>query len=94
VDETPQAADPAACQPKYPPVMQSAGIPGKVVMQFVVNTDGHVDPSTFKVVSTTHKAFEDPAREAMLKCSFKPGKSRGQAVRVLVQQALSFKLSS
>jgi protein TonB len=94
VDETPQAADPAACQPKYPPVMQSAGIPGKVVMQFVVNTDGHVDPSTFKVVSTTHKAFEDPAREAMLMCSFKPGKSRGQAVRVLVQQALSFKLSS
>jgi protein TonB len=94
VDETPQAADPAACQPKYPPVMASAGIPGKVVMQFVVNTDGRVDQGTFKVVSSTHKAFEDPAKDAMFRCAFKPGKSRGQPVRVLVQQALSFKLQS
>jgi protein TonB len=94
VDETPQAADPGGlCSPKYPPVMQSAGIPGKVVMQFVVNTDGKVDQGSFKVMSSTHKAFEEPAREAMFKCPFKPGKSRGQPVRVLVQQALSFKLN-
>jgi len=95
VDETPQANNESgACTHKYPPVMQSAGIPGKVVMQFVVNTDGKVDPGTFKVVSSTHKSFEDPAKEAMLRCPFRPGKSRGQAVRVLVQQALSFKVGS
>jgi protein TonB len=94
VDETPQVENAAACQPKYPPVMQSAGIPGKVVMQFVVNVDGRVDQGTFKVVNSTHKAFEDPAREAMYKCAFKPGKSRGQPVRVLVQQSLAFKLGS
>jgi protein TonB len=93
VDETPMANNESgACTPKFPPVMQSAGIPGKVVMQFVVNTDGKVDPGTFKVVSSTHKAFEDPAKEAMLRCPFKPGKSRGQPVRVLVQQSLAFKL--
>jgi protein TonB len=92
VDETPQAADPAACNAKFPPVMQSAGIPGKVVMQFVVNTDGHVDPGSLKVMSSTHKAFEDPAKEAVLKCPFKPGRSHGQPVRVLVQQAVSFKI--
>jgi protein TonB len=94
VDETPQASDPATCQPKYPPVMASAGIPGKVVMQFIVNTDGRVDQSTFKVVSSTHKAFEDPAREAMFRCAFKPGKSHGTPVRVLVQQGMSFKPQS
>lgn len=94
VDETPQVENAAACQPKYPPVMQSAGIPGKVVAQFVVNTDGRVDQSTFKVVNSTHKSFEDPAKEALFKCAFKPGKSHGQPVRVLVQQAMSFKLGS
>jgi len=95
VDETPQAINESgACTPKYPPVMQSAGIPGKVVMQFVVNTDGKVDASSFKIVSSTHKAFEGPAKDAMFKCPFKPGKSRGQPVRVLVQQSLSFKLGA
>ena len=92
VDETPQATDMAACSPEFPPVMKSAGIPGRVVMQFVVNTDGKADPGSLKVMNSTHKAFEDPARAAILKCPFKPGRSRGQPVRVLVQQAVSFKL--
>ena len=90
VDETPQPA--AACTPEFPPVMKSAGIPGRVVMQFVVNTDGKVDPGSLKVMNSTHKAFEDPAKNAILKCEFKPGRSRGQPVRVLVQQAVAFKL--
>lgn len=94
VEDRPEVADASKCQPAYPPVMQSAGIPGKVVMQFVVNTDGKVDPTQFKVISSTHKAFEGPAKEAMLGCTFKPGKSRGQPVRVMVQQSLSFKLGS
>jgi protein TonB len=96
VDETPQVENPAACQGKFPPVMQSAGIPGKVTMQFVVNTDGKVDPSTVKVISSTHKAFEEPAKQGITSsgCTFKVGKSRGQPVRVLVQQAVAFKVGT
>ncbi|MBK6424174.1 MAG: energy transducer TonB [Gemmatimonadetes bacterium] len=94
VDETPQAIDGSACIGKFPPVMMSAGIPGKVVLQFIVNTDGRVDVATLKVISSTHKAFEEPARQGITSagCNFKPGKSRGQPVRVLVQQAVSFKI--
>lgn len=94
VDETPQVNPGHTCQGKYPPVMQSAGIPGRVVLQFVVNVDGRADPGNIKVISTTHKAFEEPARSGILSpgCTFKPGKSRGQPVRVLVQQAVSFKV--
>lgn len=90
VDETPQVVDRAKCIPKYPAVMQAAGIPGKVTLQFIVNVDGRADPSSIKVTSSTHKAFEQPARDAIGVCEFKPGKSRGQPVRVLVQQGLSF----
>jgi TonB family protein len=75
--------------------MKSAGIAGKVSLQFVVNTDGRVDPGSVKVVSTTHKAFEDPARQVIVSpaCQYKAGTSRGKPVRVLVQQAVSFKLA-
>jgi protein TonB len=94
VDETPQVNAGHTCQGKYPQVMQSAGIPGRVVLQFVVNVDGHADPGNIKVISSTHKAFEEPAKSGILSagCTFKPGKSRGQPVRVLVQQAVSFKV--
>jgi protein TonB len=90
VEEPPSAATPIS--PRYPEVMKQAGITGKVVMQFVVNIDGHVEPSSFKIVSSTNKAFEEPAREAIFKALFKPGKSRGQPVRVLVQQTMAFNL--
>lgn len=94
VDETPSVQAGSNCLGKYPPVMQSAGIPGKVVLQFVVNTDGRVDAGSIKVMSSTHKAFEEPARQGITaqSCNFKAGKSRGQPVRVLVQQAVSFKV--
>jgi len=66
VDETPQVNAGHTCQGKYPPVMQSAGIPGRVVLQFVVNVDGHADPSNIKIISSTHKAFEEPAKAGLL----------------------------
>jgi len=99
VDEQPSLPNPTACvnalNAAYPPVMKSAGIAGKVSLQFVVNTDGRVDPGSVKVVSTTHKAFEDPARQVIVSpaCQYKAGTSRGKPVRVLVQQAVSFKLA-
>lgn len=77
--------------PRYPPAMESAGIPGRVEVQFVVDTLGHVEPNSFKVTRTTHQAFVEPARESILKMLYKPGKSRGKPVRVLVQTAVVFK---
>lgn len=93
-----QLDDPVAVisipQPRYPPVLQSAGIAGRVEMQYVVDTTGHAEPSSFKVLKTTHPAFVGPAKEAILKGVFKPAKFRGQPVRQLVQQAISFKVGS
>lgn len=77
--------------PRYPPAMESAGIPGRVEVLFVVDTLGHVEANSFKVTKTTHQAFVEPAREAIMKTLFKPGKSHGTAVRVQVQTAVVFK---
>jgi len=77
-------------RPKYPPVLQQAGIAGSVDVQYVVDTTGRAEPSSFKVLRSTNKAFEDPARDAIVAGTFKPARIRGQAVRQLVQQRISF----
>ena len=78
--------------PRYPPVLQSAGIAGRVELQYVVDTTGHAEPASFKVLKTTHPAFVEPAKEAIAKGVFKPAKFKGTPVRQLVQQAIAFKV--
>lgn len=78
--------------PRYPPVLQSAGIAGSVDVQYIVDTTGHAEPTSFKVMKSTHQAFEEPAREAIMKGVYKPAKFRGKLVRQLVQQRISFKI--
>jgi len=81
-------------QPRYPPVLQQAGITGRVELQFVVDTTGHAEPRSFKVLRSSNKAFEEPAREAIMKSVFRPARIRGQAVRQLVQQAMAFSITN
>jgi len=78
--------------PRYPPVLQSAGISGSVDLQYVVDTTGHAEPNSFKVMKSTHPAFSEPAQEAIRKGVFKPARLKGRPVRQLVQQRISFKV--
>ena len=92
-----QVDDPVVFQsgppPRYPPILKASGVEGRVVLTFVVGTDGRVEAGTIKVVSSTNKQFEEPAIEAVRKSIFKPAKMRGQAVRQLVQQPVSFTIT-
>ena len=76
--------------PRYPPVMQSAGIAGSVDLQFIVDTTGHVEPNSLKVLAKTHDAFVEPAKEAVMKGVYKPARYKGEPVRQQVQQRISF----
>jgi protein TonB len=80
-------------KPRYPPVLQQAGLAGRVEVQYVVDTLGHAEPASWKILKSTHKAFEEPARESVMKSLFKPARIKGQAVRQLVQQAIVFNMS-
>lgn len=79
-------------KPRFPPVLQSAGISGKVQVQYVVDTTGHAEPASWHILNSSNKAFEEPAREAIMKGVFKPARIKGQAVRQLVQQQISFNI--
>ncbi len=76
----------------YPATMQQAGIEGAVLLQFVVETDGHVKPETVETIQSTHEPFEAPAEAMIAQCLFRPGRVRGVPVRVLVQMPLEFTL--
>ena len=87
---------PGISQP-HPAIRQcwpAPGSPDAVEMQFIVDTTGHVEPPSFKVIKTTHPAFCEPAREAILKSVFKPAKFKGRPVAAgpaarLVQAAIA-----
>ncbi len=75
---------------RYPVLLRSAGISGFVLIEFVINTSGRVEPSSIRIVRSSHTAFEGPARDAIRESLFRPGRVRGMAVRVLVQQQIDF----
>jgi len=79
-------------KPRYPPVLQQAGVSGRVEVEYVVDTTGHAEPASWKVLRSSNSAFEAPAREAIMKAVFKPARVRGQAVRQLVRQAIAFNI--
>lgn len=65
---------------------------GWVRMQFVVGVDGTVETGTATVIETTDSIFVVPALRAIYASRFTPGRVRGQPVRVLVEQAVGFRL--
>jgi TonB family protein len=76
--------------PRYPPVLQSAGIGGSVDLQYIIDTTGHVEPGSLKVLAKTHDAFVEPAKEAIQKSVYKPARFKGEPVRQQVQQRVAF----
>lgn len=78
--------------PEYPPALRAAGQEGEVQAQFVVNTDGRVVASTFKVLKSTAPEFTEAVRVAVLEWRFSPARVGGRVVKQLVQRPFIFKL--
>jgi TonB family protein len=76
--------------PRYPAALQTAGIDGRVDLEFVIDTAGRVEPSSLRVLESTHPAFEAAAREALARASFRPARLGSHPVRQLTRQAIRF----
>ena len=74
----------------YPDLLRQAGIEGTVVLEFIVDTTGHAERNSVRALASTNKAFEVGAINMIIGSLFRPGRVRGQAVRVLVQQPIAF----
>lgn len=52
--------------PVYPPVMEQGGVSGAVEVEAVVDSTGHVVPSSYRVLLVSHPGFEPAVRRALL----------------------------
>ena len=92
VDERPERISCPTLE--YPRELQAADIQGSVLLRFVVDTMGLVEPSSVKILSSTHEGFERPATTMIRDCRFRPGRVRSWAVRTRVQMPINFTLTA
>ncbi len=88
----PVLVDSACLVPAHPDILRQAGIEGRVLLGFVVDTTGHVDSTSIRTLASSHRLFERPARAAIATCRFAPGRVAGRVVRVRMQEAVNFTL--
>jgi protein TonB len=74
-------------------MLKSANVEGEVLAQFVVDTTGRADMSTFKVLKSTHDLFTQSVRTALQEMRFVPAEIGGRKVMQMVQQPFTFALS-
>jgi protein TonB len=74
----------------YPEILKQAGIDGHVVVEAIIDTTGHAERGSIKILSTTNQLFEQPSREVVAASVYRPGKISGRAVRVRVQVPLNY----
>ena len=76
---------------KYPTTAQENGIQGRVIVQFVVNTDGSIaEPKVVRGVDPELDA--EALRVISIMPKWKPGKQKGEAVRVRYTIPVMFRL--
>ena len=91
--DTPAAADTANhIAQVYPDSLLRAGIAGRTVVEFTVDTTGVPDMETFGAVASTHPLFTDAVRRAVGQARFSPALLGGARVRQLVQLPISFSI--
>jgi TonB family protein len=78
--------------PRYPDALRSVNIEGEVMVRYIVDARGRVEPGSIEVLSTTHKLFAEAVRRALLDARYRPAEVGGQPVRQLVEQPFIFKL--
>ena len=83
----------SSAAPAYPLKLLEARIMGSVQAQYVVDTTGFADTSSFQVMRSTNPEFVAAVREALPYMRFTPAKIGSVKVRQLVEQQFSFKIT-
>lgn len=75
---------------EYPKFAKKAGVQGRVIVQFVVDKEGNVQDPT--VIRGVHDLLNKEAVRVVRNQKFKPGRQRGQPVKVQMSLPVTFKL--
>jgi protein TonB len=84
---------PGARPPAYPEGLRSAGIEGKVMVEFIVDELGRPVQGSIRVVQSDNDLFADAVRVALGRLRFTPAEVGGKKVSQLVQMPFVFTLN-
>jgi TonB family protein len=80
-------------EPRYPPALLHAGVVGRVLVEFIIDTAGHAETASLRIVESSNPAFEAAAVETIRRSLFRPARVRGRVVRQLTRQAIGFRIA-
>jgi protein TonB len=78
--------------PRYPESLRQAGLDGRVLVRFVVDTVGRVDMNSVQVLESTHDLFTRAVRDVLGGFRFKPAEVRGRRVRAMAEMPFEFQI--
>jgi TonB family protein len=77
-------------EPEYPDSLRGAGVSGSAVVEFIIESDGHLNRESIGVVSATHIRFADAVRLAVLEATFQPAMKAERPVAQVYQLPVTF----
>lgn len=84
--------DPGSAGPNYPEPLRASNTEGSVVAEWIVDTTGTADSTSFRIVASSHPLFTASVRSCLTGMRFRPAELNGQRVRQLVRQEFRFQL--
>ncbi len=78
--------------PQYPQDLLEKNIQGSVRVQYIVDSTGHADTASFRVLRATNAGFVRAVRLALPDMRFSPARIGERHVSQIVQQDFSFKI--
>ncbi len=79
--------------PQYPAELLRKHVQGAVRVQYVVDTSGYADTTSFRVVLATDTGFAAAVRAALPRMRFSPAMIGSKRVRQLVEQDFTFRIA-
>jgi TonB family protein len=77
---------------RYPEHLRRARIQGRVVVAAVIDTSGHAEPGSIKIVQSPHRDFGSQAKRYLEQARFQPGRIGTRPVRVCVEVPVDFRI--
>jgi TonB family protein len=85
--------DPESAGPAYPPKLLELKLEGATVVQFVVDSTGHVDVKSLVVLESTHPDFTQAVRDVLPRMKYQPARMGRRPVAQLVEQKFGFRIA-
>src|SRR5439155_10556277 len=79
-------------RPRYPEALRAAGLAGRVVVQFNVDTMGVIEPASVRVVESSHEQLARAVLDVLPRYRFVAAEASGRRVRMTAQMPFEFTL--